>query len=308
MYKIIILGQYGQVASRVYDNLSNYANVIRTNSHNIDFSNIKKLKEFITKCKPDIVINCAAYTNVAKAEIEPEKAFNINTKAVKLLSDLANELNFLLFHYSTDYVFDGHSQNAYKESDIVNPINIYGKTKAEADEYIIKNCQKYIILRCSAIFDSIGYNFFKTILYLAGKERTIEVVSDQITSPISAISIAKATTALILQVLINKEYGVYNICSKEEISWYDFAVSILSHASKNNVLLLCKAEDIVPITYKQYSQKNDTAKVKRPLFSKLDTTKIESIFNIDIYSYNFYFPKLINELKEIKFFQKALYD
>ena len=237
----------------------------------------------------DIIINCAAYTAVDRAEEEQELANQVNHLAVEQLARIANQQEAKLIHISTDYVFDGESGKPYVETDETNPINVYGKTKL-AGEKALQDVMptNAIIIRTSWVYSEYGNNFVKTMLRL-GKERDeISVVSDQIGSPTYATDLAEA----ILKIVNNKNYlekqqptEVYHYSNKGEISWYDFAVEIFKVTKID-----CKVN---PITTDQYP-----IPAKRPKNTLINKDKISHRFNIDIFDWRKSLESCISILKE----------
>jgi dTDP-4-dehydrorhamnose reductase len=223
--------------------------------------------------KFDIIVNCAAYTAVDKAEQEQELANQVNHLAVKQLAKIALKQEAKLIHISTDYVFDGESDNPYTETDATDPINIYGKTKL-AGEQALKEIMPTdaIIIRTSWAYSEYGNNFVKTMLRL-GKERDeLSVVSDQIGSPTYATDLAEA----ILAIINNKDYQnkenpteIYHYSNEGEISWYEFAKEIFKLAKID-----CKAG---PITTEQYP-----TPANRPKDTVINKGKIAKVFNVKI--------------------------
>ena len=223
--------------------------------------------------KFDIIVNCAAYTAVDKAEQEQELASQVNHIAVKQLAEIANKQKTKLIHISTDYVFDGESDKPYVETDKTSPINVYGKTKLAGEkalqEVMLGNA---IIIRTSWVYSEYGNNFVKTMLRL-GKERDeLNIVSDQIGSPTYATDLAEA----ILVIINNKDYQneenpteTYHYSNEGEISWYDFAKEIFKMAKID-----CKAG---PIITQQYP-----TPAKRPINTLMDKDKISHRFDLGI--------------------------
>ena len=221
----------------------------------------------------DIIINCAAYTAVDKAEEEIELANQINHLAVKQLASIANKQQVRLIHISTDYVFDGESDKPYIETDETNPINVYGKTKLAGEKALQKIMPtSAIIIRSSWVYSEYGNNFVKTMLRL-GKERDeLNVVSDQIGSPTYATDLA----GVILEIIKNKEFReegqttqIYHYSNEGEISWYEFTKEIFKIAKID-----CK---VSPITTQQYP-----TLAKRPRKTLMNKDKIAKTFSMNI--------------------------
>ena len=219
----------------------------------------------------DVIINCAAYTAVDKAEEEQNLADQVNHLAVEQLARIANQQEAKLIHISTDYVFDGESDDPYTETEKTNPINVYGKTKLAGEKALQEIMPvNAVIIRTSWVYSEFGNNFVMTMLRLGKEKNEINVVSDQIGSPTYATDLAKA----ILTIINNKNYlekqqstEVYHYSNKGEISWFDFAKDIFSLKK-----IECR---VSPITTDQYK-----TLARRPKCSALDNKKIEKEFSI----------------------------
>ena len=241
-------------------------------SKELDITNPDSMASAFQNCNPEVVINCAAYTAVDKAEDEPEKAFAVNEDGVRNLVEACRLNGTALIHISTDYVFDGTNSHPYKESDSVSPIGIYGKTKRAGELIVINSKIDALVIRTSWLYSSFGKNFVKTMLSLAKDKNSINVISDQIGTPTYAKNLAKTCLDILLtsdSERMSKKGKIYHYSNKGIISWYDFAVVIMELAELN-----CK---IKPILTKDYS-----TLAKRPHYSVLSKEKIKSDFNIDI--------------------------
>ena len=296
--KILLFGKNGQIGRRLCSALLPLGEIFAYGSKEVDFRDQEKLRQCIRHHNPDVVVNAVGYTAVDAAESDSENVFAINAEAVKAIADEANEINALLVHYSTDYVFDGTKNTPYTEEDTPNPLNVYGRSKLAADEYIQSTSSKYLILRTSWVFDSYGKNFPKTILSLAGKNESLRVIDDQLGSPISAQLLASTTALMISRVMVAKEEklsGVYNITSSGATSWYSLACALIQNAQSINVGLLCLPENIIPIPSTEY-----LVPAKRPMNSRLDVSKVRRNFGIVMPSWEPYIPKLLKELSGMK--------
>jgi dTDP-4-dehydrorhamnose reductase len=264
--KILVTGRKGQLGSEIHKISANYNyEWIFTNRHSFNFSDLDNIIFFLNKCKPEIIINCAAYTMVENAEDDFELADIINNKAVELMAKWSNINNCKLIHISTDYVFDGNSLDPYVETDETNPLNNYGKSKLLGDLACIKYNPPSIIIRTSWLYSSFGDNFLINMLNVMKNSNKIEVVNDQFGSPTYAADLAK----FILQIINTNCWrpGVYNYTNKGSISWYDFAKKIKS---------ICNFKTIINSVSSEYFYQ----KVKRPKYSVLDNSKTISTFNI----------------------------
>ena len=269
MQKILVTGANGQLGSefRHLSNIDNKYQWIFTDREELDLTDLENLTTEISGIKPDILINCAAYTAVDKAESEIELADVVNHQAVAIMADwtFANDCKFV--HVSTDYVFDGTSNVALSEDAPTGPINVYGKTKLAGENACLKGNPLSIIIRTSWVYSSFGANFVKTMLRLLKEKDTLNVVDDQIGSPTYAADLAQAIFAIINHA--NWHPGVYNYSNLGEISWYDFALAIQEISR-----LDCKVSGISSSQY--------PTPAKRPVFSLLDKRKIQRTYNIHI--------------------------
>jgi len=259
--KILITGADGQLG-RSFKNIQNnnqWAGFLFLNRHDLDISIKEDIEKVVKELKPDFFINCAAYTAVDKAESEKDKAFLINDKAVKNIAEVCSDNKISLIHYSTDFVFNGESGQAYLENDKTNPINVYGKSKL-AGEHSIRNKEKlnYLIIRTSWVYAEHGNNFVKTMLRLFDSKEELGVVNDQVGAPTYAEDIAECTLSLIEKDMINDQ--VLHFSNKGKISWYDFACEIKNLTSSNI--------KINSITTNDYP-----TPAKRPKFSVMDLSR-----------------------------------
>ena len=278
--RILVTGKNGQLGKSINkivntgNGKNNYQQdneFIFVGREELDLSNENNIARYFEDNAFDIVINCAAYTQVDKAEQEAELANQINHLAVKQLASIANKQQARLIHISTDYVFDGESDKPYTETDATNPINVYGKTKLAGEKALQEIMPtNAIIIRTSWVYSEFGNNFVSTMLRL-GKERDeLNVVSDQIGSPTYATDLA----GVILEIIDNKDYQdkkqsteIYHYSNEGEISWYDFAKEIFKLAKID-----CK---VSPITTEQYP-----TPAKRPKSTLIDKEKIVEKFSI----------------------------
>jgi len=299
--RILVTGKNGQLGKSIHKVVNSEVETNNNlNSHNFVFVGREELDlnsesninhYFDSSDKFDIIINCAAYTAVDKAEEEKDIASQVNHLAVEQIAQIAKKQQAKLIHISTDYVFDGESDKAYLETDKTNPINVYGKTKLAGEKALQEIMPTdAIIIRTSWVYSEYGNNFVKTMLRL-GKERDeINVVSDQIGSPTYATDLAGA----ILEIIKNKEFKeisqatqIYHYSNKGEISWCDFAKEIFKIAKVD-----CKVN---PITTQQYP-----TPVKRPKNTLMSKDKIAEIFSVNIPDWKESLNTCMSILKEQK--------
>ncbi len=272
MKKILITGANGQLGSEIKVLAINYPDFDFVFTDIADFP-LDKESEIITnfnQIQPDIVINCAAYTAVDKAEQDQLTADAINHLAIATLATLCEQSGAKLVHVSTDYVFDGTSPIAYKEDDIPNPKSVYGVTKLAGEIACSQNCPESIIIRTAWVYSEFGNNFVKTMLRLMTERDSLGVVNDQIGSPTYAADLAQ----VILTILDSGKWepGIYHYSNQGKISWFDFASDIKAIAQKN-----CNIKGIPASSY--------PTPAERPAFSLLDKTKIKTVYGIEPVEY-----------------------
>ena len=270
IYNVLVTGSSGQVGNEIKAISSDYSyNFFFTDRNNIDITSKDSIKEFCKTNNINVIINCAAYTAVDKAQTDEINADLINRKAVKKLALVSQELNIKLIHISTDYVFDGKNFKPYCEEFQTNPQSIYGKTKLDGENEMRDiNPKNSIIIRTSWIYSYYGNNFVKTMLRLGKEKEELGVIFDQIGTPTYAKDLAKIILDIVPQI-DNQKVEIYNYSNEGVLSWYDFAKEIMKMAKLN-----CK---INPIETYQYP-----TPAKRPHFSLLNKSKIKSTFNIEI--------------------------
>jgi dTDP-4-dehydrorhamnose reductase len=280
--KILLTGKDGQVGFALHKKLVSVGEVIATNRNELNLENSDAIRVFIEKIKPDIIINAAAYTDVDKAETEIELARKVNTEAPKVLAEEASQLDIPMIHFSTDYVFDGLKNEPYMETDQANPQSIYGETKWKGEE-AIRNHKKHIILRTSWVFSSRGQNFLKTILKLIQEKTSLDVVSDQKGTPTSVDTLADVTYNIVKTILNNlsfKDFGTYHVALEGETNWYQYACFINDEAIRLGFRTTMTSHDIKAISSDAY-----LTLAKRPMNSRLNTTKIKKTFILELPSW-----------------------
>ena len=266
--KVLVTGSNGQLGLSIKRQTS--ANPLHqfifTDLDELDITDETSLKTFVQKNRINALINCAGYTAVDKAETEKEKAFLVNTLAVKNLAKLSVEFGFLPVHISTDYIFDGKKTSPYLESDHPNPQSVYGLSKYEGENEILRHAKRAVIIRTSWLYSEFGNNFVKTILRLAKEKSEIKVVNDQTGTPTYATDLA----GFILNSVINRSdirgVIIYNYTNEGVATWYDFAKAIIGFYQ-----VRCT---VIPITTKEYP-----LPACRPAYSVLSKEKIKNEFN-----------------------------
>jgi dTDP-4-dehydrorhamnose reductase len=272
--KVLITGSNGQLGSEIKELASDYENLecIFKDLPGLDICDTDALNTFIIDQHINVVINCAAYTAVDKAEEDPEIAEQVNTKAVLNLVNALEKVDGKLIHISTDYVFDGNHSQPYKESDPVSPVGVYGETKRAGELAVLNSSIDAIVIRTSWLYSGYGNNFLKTMLRLGNEKKSIQVVFDQKGTPTFANNLAKTCLDILSDASstnLSKKGSLYHYSNEGVTSWYDFASAIMEISNID-----CK---VIPIETKDYP-----TQARRPLYSVLDKSKIKSDFKVTI--------------------------
>ncbi|MDN3593915.1 dTDP-4-dehydrorhamnose reductase [Zunongwangia endophytica] len=273
-------GQLGQSIKKISPRFPEFHFHFKDSSE-LNIGDKKALKTAFENQKIDYCINCAAYTQVDKAESDKEKANLINNEAISILSELCQEFKVTLIHISTDFVFEGTKNIPYTESDQTNPQSIYGKTKLAGEKAIHQNLEQYFIFRTSWLYSEFGHNFMKSMLKYGQEKKQLSVVYDQVGTPTYAVDLAE----FILKIISSKsnQYGIYNYSNEGIASWYDFAFNIFRISGIKI--------DLKPIKSEEY-----LTPAKRPSYSVLDKTKAKTIFQVEIPHWQDSLAKALQEL------------
>jgi dTDP-4-dehydrorhamnose reductase len=259
-------GQLGRQLTLLLQEQSPY-NVRSLGSWDLDITNPDAIAAELDGHPPDLCINCAAYTQVDKAESESEAAYRVNETGTRYLAEACRDRGIWLIHISTDYVFDGTQSTPYCETDPTNPLGVYGKSKLAGEEAIRKVCPHHIILRTAWVYGARSTkNFVKTMLRVGAEREELRVVCDQVGSPTWTGDIARAIAQLIPH-LTPENAGTYHFTNSGVASWYDFAVAILERAAEMGYALEVKR--IVPIPTSEYP-----TPAPRPAYSVLNSQKL----------------------------------
>ncbi|HBE79491.1 MAG TPA: dTDP-4-dehydrorhamnose reductase [Firmicutes bacterium] len=229
---ILITGANGQLGNALREILKNEKLRV-TDLPELNLTLPQDTLDYILMVKPEVVIHCAAKTNVDECEMNPTAAYLENVLATKNVVNACQIANSILVYISTDYVFDGCKNQPYHEYDFCKPINIYGKTKWQGEEIVKMHLDKFFIVRTAWLFGDIGHNFVKTILRLADERKPLPIVNDQVGSPTYALDLA----AVIAQLIQTKAYGIYHITNTGNCSWFEYAKQILRYAGQKDALL-----------------------------------------------------------------------
>ena len=279
--KILLFGKGGQVGWELQRSLAPLGELIALEFDSTDycgdFTNLTGLANTVRQVKPDVIVNAAAHTAVDKAESEPELVRTINTIAPGVLADEAEKLGAWLIHYSTDYVFDGSGTTPWKETDATGPLGVYGRTKLEGEQ-AVDRCTRHLIFRTSWVYAARGANFAKTMLRLAKERDELKVIADQFGAPTGAELLADVTAQAIRTTQDKPELaGLYHLVAGGETSWYDYAQFVIAFAKQSGETIRVTPDAIKPIPTTDYP-----TPAKRPLNSRLDTTKLKTTFDLQL--------------------------
>lgn len=292
--RVLVTGAQGQVGYELLQRAPRGFNVIGYNSRELDISDRAQVQEVLTRVKPQLLINAAAYTAVDKAESEVERAYKVNRDGVTHLALAAEEQGIPLLHISTDYVFSGDKDSAYKPDDATAPSGVYGLSKLAGEQQLQQHCSRHVILRTSWVFGAHGNNFVKTMLRLGGDRDELAVVADQRGCPTSAGSIADAlwTLATIFQRDGALKWGLYHYCGAPACTWHDFADEIFSQALALG--LLEKRPRLKAITTAEYP-----TPAKRPASSVLDCQTLEQVHGLVPRSWAGELQRVLKQLEKV---------
>lgn len=267
--RILVTGSNGQLGSEMValQAQQTHHQWFNLDINELDITDKNAVEQFVVNNKIDGIINCAAYTNVDKAEEDVALCYKVNRDAPQYLAQAIEKVGGFIIHISTDYVFNGTNNIPYTEQDKPNPVTIYGKSKIEGEQYVCESCKQHIIIRTAWVYSSYGKNFVKTMIKLGEEKPSLGVIFDQIGSPTYARDLAKTIITIVNQGIIP---GIYNFSNEGVISWYDFTKHI--HQLAN--ITSCKVAPIHTADYPTLAQ--------RPHFSVLDKTKIKNTYNIEI--------------------------
>lgn len=256
--KVLVTGITGQLGYDVVKSLKDRGHeAVGIDKEKMDLTDSCEIKKCIENVNPEAIIHCAAYTAVDVAEDNEDLCRQVNALAVKDMANCAKKLDIPMIYISTDYVFDGTKDGEYSEDDTPNPINIYGKTKYEGEEYVREILEKYYIVRISWVFGENGNNFIDTMLRLSKDRDSLRIINDQVGSP----TYTKDLAPLLVDMIETNEYGVYHVTNEEFCSWYEFAKEIFNVAKVNI--------DVTPISTSEYP-----TKANRPMNSKMSKDKL----------------------------------
>ncbi len=279
--RFLITGCNGQLGFELRRSLALLGEVIALDRSGCDLSNNASIRAAVRSAKPDVIFNAGAYTAVDKAESELDLAHAINATAPGVICEEAAKIGALVIHYSSDYVFDGAKASAYSETDIPNPLGVYGMTKLAGEQALAASDAMHLIFRTSWVYGLNGKNFIKTILRLASERSELKIVADQSGAPTGAALLADVSAHVTARYLREGAdsfpFGLYHLVASGETSWHGFAQHVASKATAADWILQATAERILPITTPEYP-----TPAARPANSRLNTSKFSEAFGLQL--------------------------
>ncbi len=271
--KILITGSRGQLGRELLKQLREGSSeigplpreytdcqVTGVDMEELDITNREEVFSLVETLSPDLILNCAAYTNVNGCETDYETAFRVNVKGAGYLAEAAEKVGAKFLHLSTDYVFDGKARMPYLEDNPCSPQSAYGRTKLAGEQEVLKHCTRFFIVRTAWLYGYYGNNFVKTILRKARADGTVKVVKDQRGNPTNAVDLAHH----LLKLGATNQYGVYHCTGNGECSWYEFACKIVEFAGVDCTVTPCTTDEF-------------PSPAKRPAYSSLSHKKLNSV-------------------------------
>jgi len=280
--KVLVTGSAGMLAKDLIPLVSKRGHeVLAPPEDKLDITNLKVVKDVVDKLAPELIINCAAYTNVDGAEKQEHQALIVNGLGVQNLCLLCQAQDIPLVHFSTDYVFDGTKPSPYTIYDRTNPINAYGRSKLLGEKYVLWLLSKFYLIRTSWLFGLQGKNFIETMLELGRKQKQVSVVTDQRGCPTWTRHLAEATIAL----METGRYGIYHVTNSEPTTWFDFTREIFRLSGIDT--------EVMPVNSEQYPRP-----AKRPLNSMLDHFPLKEVTGRDMPSWKEALREYLAQRKE----------
>lgn len=280
--KILLFGKRGQVGWELQRSLASLGTIVALDHAGDgklcgDLRDLAGLAACVRAVAPDVIVNAAAYTAVDRAESEPELAQTLNALAPGILADEASKIGAWLVHYSTDYVFDGSGDSAWRESDRPAPLSVYGRSKLAGEEAVAR-CDKHLIFRTSWVYAARGNNFARTMLRLAKERDQLKVIADQIGAPTGAELLADVTAQAIRSVRQRPQLaGLYHLVAAGETSWHGYARHVIDFARQAG-----ESIRVAPAAIEAVASSAYPLPAPRPHNSRLDTHKLQAAFGLSL--------------------------
>jgi dTDP-4-dehydrorhamnose reductase len=262
--RILLTGRSGQVGSALERALAPLGELIALDRKQLD---LRSVGDEISKAKPDVIVNAAAYTAVDRAEQDRQAAFAVNAEGVGRIAHEARAMNALLVHFSTDFVFDGEKAAPYVESDAPRPVNVYGESKLAGERAIAGSGCRHLIFRTSWVYSPGGRNFMRAVLAAARTQPELRVVNDQHGAPTSSVDIAAAIVRILARPDVREKAGLYHLSAGGETTWHGFAKAFLEAKGIGTPLVAIRSEEY-------------PSAARRPRNSLLDNSKLAAAFGV----------------------------
>jgi len=293
--KILLLGKNGQVGWELQRSLAPLGELVAPGRDDAglcgDLTNLEGLARTVQAVRPDVIVNAAAHTAVDRAESEPELAHTLNALAPGVLAQEAAKVGAWLVHYSTDYVFDGSGNRPWAETDTPAPLSVYGRSKLEGERLVQAACPQHLIFRTSWVYAARGGNFAKTMLRLAQERERLTVINDQFGAPTGAELIADVTAHALRQCLRQpQDAGLYHLAARGETTWHGYANEVLALARLIDSAIKIKVTEVVPVATSAF-----LTAARRPLNSRLDTQKLQTVFELILPNWDHGVERMIRE-------------
>lgn len=302
-HRILLTGRTGQLGSELLRTLEPFGEIVAPSHAEMDLANASSIREVIRLNRPRWIVNPAAFTAVDLAEGEPDRAYAINSEAIKVMGEEARSLGAGVIHFSTDYVFDGSGSQPYREGDPTGPLGVYGASKLAGEEALAASGASHLIFRTSWVYGATGKNFLRTILRLAEERETLRIVADQYGAPTWSRDLARMTAAVLEQCEVAARGmglseglaevgGIYHAAGRGETTWHGFAAEAvrLRQQTFPDFRLAC----IEPITTAEYA-----TPAKRPANSRMDSGKLRERFGWTMMDWHDSLHEVLSEIGKV---------
>lgn len=296
--KILLFGKNGQVGWELQRSLAPLGELTALDRHSTDLcgdlADLGGIATTVRSVRPDVIVNAAAYTAVDKAESDAATAHTVNAEAPGVLAEAASAIGAWLVHYSTDYVFDGHGNEPWNESDPTGPLGVYGQTKLEGEQRIAALCARHLILRTSWVYGARGGNFAKTMLRLARERDRLTVINDQFGAPTGADLLADVTAHMVRNVVSGASdclAGIYHAAAAGETSWHGYAHFVVDWASAAGLTLKTSPDGVEPVPTTAFP-----TPAVRPHNSRLNTAKLRDGFGLHLPAWQQGVARMLTEI------------
>lgn len=296
--KILLLGCNGQVGWELQRALAPIGELVVLDRTGCNVADLDSVARVIREAGPNVVVNASAYTAVDKAESEADLAHRVNADAVAVMAREVKSSGGWLVHYSTDYVFDGNKLTPYTEDDLTAPVNVYGSTKLAGEEAIRQSGCRHLNFRTSWVYAARGADFAKSMLRLAREREALRVVADQVGAPTSADLIADVTAFVLYRLRLDGDLasrcsGTYNLVASGATNWHAYACFVLEETRRRGLPLKAGPDAVTPITTADYP-----TPARRPLNSRLDTSKLRSTFDVTLPDWTVPMRHVVDEITQ----------